>query len=62
MPHISFKIKAESISTFGTNGLTKSLFQLKTGNVKKNMLTDSILNDAYKFGENILYFAYFDYF
>ena len=21
MPHISFKIKAESISTFGTNGL-----------------------------------------
>ena len=22
MPHISFKIKAESISTFGTNGLT----------------------------------------
>ena len=27
MPHISFKIKAESISTFGTNGLTS--FQLK---------------------------------
>ena len=28
MPHISFKIKAESISTFGTNGLMSRKYLL----------------------------------
>ena len=28
MPHISFKIKVESISTFGTNGLNSDLKHL----------------------------------
>ena len=39
MPHLSFKIKAESISTFGTNGLMVLQTVVEVVNVKKSQKT-----------------------